>query len=58
MGCPGALYGVNNEGVRDKAAVGITEEPGVVAVDFVDKLLILFFKKKKNRIEVEFHTYE
>lgn len=45
MGCPGELlYGVNNDGVRDKAAVGITEEPGVDAVDFADKLLILIEK--------------
>ena len=41
---PGAvLYGVNNEDVLEKAAAdgGITEEPGVVAVDFADKLLTL-----------------
>ena len=42
MGCPLVeLYGVNNEGVMGKAADGITEEPGVDAVDFADKLLTL-----------------
>lgn len=44
---PGVLlYGPNIEDVRDKAAVGITEEPGVDAVDFADKLLILNLLKK------------
>lgn len=45
MGCPGmVLYGVSKEGV---AAVdgGITEEPGVDAVDFADKLLTLQLNK-------------
>lgn len=43
LSCPGALllYGGNNEGVMGEAAVGITEEPGVDAVDFADKLLTL-----------------
>lgn len=39
--CPGdALYGASNEAVA-VADGGITEEPGVDAVDFVDKLLTL-----------------
>lgn len=41
IGCPGAGYGVSNEGAMGKAADGITEEPGVDAVDFADKLLTL-----------------
>jgi hypothetical protein len=41
MGPLVGLYGVNNEGVMGKAADGITEEPGVDAVDFADKLLTL-----------------
>jgi hypothetical protein len=46
MGPLVGLYGVNNEGVMGKAADGITEEPGVDAVDFADKLLTLKKERK------------
>lgn len=42
VGCPvEVLYGVRSDGVRGRAAGGITEEPGMAAVDFADKLLTL-----------------
>lgn len=51
ISCPGALlYGVNNEGVMGKAAVGITEEPGVDAVDFADKLLTLVIRRNNFQL--------
>lgn len=50
MGWP-ALYGVINDGVMGKAAGGITEEPGIDAVDFADKLLTLI-KKEGEELEM------
>lgn len=45
-GCPG--YWVNNDGVKGRAAGGITEEPGIEADDFADKLLTLEENKLMN----------